>query len=246
MLSTAVFCYSLVVMKPAPIKGSTQDHLPIEDIRDDLVILKDGSCCLVLEASAINFSLLSEKEQEAMIFAYAALLNSLSFPIQILVRSQRKNISAYLRLLDSQEKNLDQPLLKQQLAKYKEFVQETIKKNEVLDKKFYVVIPFSVLELGTIKSAVSLIKKSQSLPFPKDYILERAKTNLVPKKDHLMKQFSRLGIKTRSLTTKELINLFFTIYNPGQKTDLAEIKNMTAPIVAAAVKKGENVQAAVQ
>lgn len=233
-------------MKPAPIKGSTQDHLPIEDIRDDLVILKDGSCCLVLEASAINFSLLSEKEQEAMIFAYAALLNSLSFPIQILVRSQRKNISAYLRLLDSQEKNLDQPLLKQQLAKYKEFVQETIKKNEVLDKKFYVVIPFSVLELGTVKSAASLIKKSQSLPFPKDYILERAKTSLAPKKDHLMKQFNRLGIKTRSLTTKELINLFFTIYNPGQKTDLAEIKNMTAPIVAATIKKGENVQVAGQ
>lgn len=233
-------------MKPAPIQGSTQDHLMIEDIRDDLVILRDGSCCLVLEASAINFSLLSEKEQEAMIFAYASLLNSLSFPIQILVRSQRKNISAYLRRLDNQEKNLVQPLLKQQLLKYKEFIQETIKKNEVLDKKFYVVIPFSVLELGIVKSAASLVKKSKSLPFPKDYILERAKTNLTPKQDHLMKQFNRLGIKTRLLTTRELINLFFTIYNPGQKTELAEIKELTAPLVGAIIKKGENAQTAIQ
>lgn len=230
----ADFCYSVVM--PAPIKGSTQEHLPIEDIRESLVILKDGSCCLVLEASAINFELLSEKEQAAMIFAYAALLNSLSFPIQILIRSQRKNISAYLRLLDEQEKKLDKPLMKKQLAKYKEFVQETIKKNEVLDKKFYVVIPFSILELGVVKSAASLVKKSKALPFPKDYILERAKTNLEPKKDHLMKQFNRLGIKTKQLTAKELINLFFTIYNPGQKAELGEIKEITKPIVEGKIK----------
>ena len=216
---------------PAPIKGSTQEHLPIEDIRDNFVILRDGSCCLILEASAINFALLSEKEQEAMIFAYAALLNSLSFPIQILVRSQRKNISGYLRLLDEQENKLETPLLKNQLAKYKAFVQETIKKNEVLDKKFYVVIPFSILELGMVKSASSMIKKSRSLPFPKEYILERAETSLEPKKDHLMKQFNRLGIKTRQLETKEIINLFFSIYNPGQKAELGETKDMTTPIV---------------
>ena len=226
-------------MKPAPIQGSTQDHLPLEDSREDIVLLKDGSCCLILEASAINFSLLSEKEQEAMIFAYAALLNSLSFPIQIVIRSQRKNVSHYLQLLDEQEGKLDKPILKEQLIKYKNFIKETIKKNEVLDKKFYVVLPFSLLELGAIKSAASLVKKSKKLPFPKDYILEKAKINLEPKKDHLSKQFNRLGIKTRQLTTKELISLFFSIYNPGKKQVFADLEAMTTPIIAKKEVKNE-------
>jgi len=216
---------------PIPIRASTQEHLPIEDIREDLIVLKDGSCCLIIEASAINFGLLSEKEQEAMIFAYAALLNSLSFPIQILIRSTRKDVSAYLKLLSEQEKKMKKPALKKQLAKYKKFVEETVKKNEILDKDFYVVIPFSALELGAVKTAVSIIKKTRGLPFPKAYIIERAKTNLAPKRDHLVKQFNRLGIKTRQLKTKELINLFFEIYNPGKKQELGEIEEMTMPIM---------------
>lgn len=218
-------------MNPAPIRASTQEHLPIEDIRDDTVVLKDGSCCLILQASAINFGLLSEKEQEAMIFAYSALLNSLSFPIQILIRSARKDVSAYLKLLSEQEGKLKKVILKKQLAKYKKFVEETVKKNEVLDKKFYVVIPFSVLELGTAKTATAIITKKKGLPFPKEYILERAKTNLTPKKDNLIKQFNRLGIKTRQLETRELINLFFGIYNPGKKQELVELEEMTEPIM---------------
>jgi len=216
---------------PIPIRASTQEHLPIEDIREDLIVLKDGSCCLIIEASAINFGLLSEKEQEAMIFAYAALLNSLSFPIQILIRSTRKDVSVYLKLLSEQEKKMKKPALKKQLAKYKKFVEETVKKNEILDKDFYVVIPFSALELGAVKTAVSIIKKTRGLPFPKAYIIERAKTNLAPKRDHLVKQFNRLGIKTRQLKTKELINLFFEIYNPGKKQELGEIEEMTMPIM---------------
>lgn len=216
---------------PTPIRASTQEHLPIEDIRDDIIILKDGSCCLVLQVSAINFDLLSEKEQKAMIFAYAALLNSLSFSIQILIRSKRKDISAYLKLLTKQEKNLKKLSLKKQLTKYKQFIEETVKKNEVLDKKFYVVIPFSTLELGTVQTAVSIIKKKKTLPYPKEYIVQRAKTNLAPKKDHLVKQFNRLGIKSYQLKTKELVNLFFSIYNPGKKQELAEIKEITTPIL---------------
>jgi len=218
-------------MDPAPIRASTQEHLLIEDIRDDIVILKDGSCCLILQASAINFGLLSEKEQEAMIFAYAALLNSLFFPIQILIRSKREDVNAYLKLLNEQEKKLEKAVLKKQLVKYKNFIEEIVKKNEVLNKKFYVVIPFSSLELGAIQVAASFIKKKGGLPFPKEYILERAKTNLGPKRDHLTKQFSRLGIKTHQLDSKELLHLFFEIYNPGKKQEPVETEEVTTPIM---------------
>src|SRR5688572_20377840 len=83
-----------------PIATSTQDGIPVADIINDIVILKDGGAALVLESTSLNFGLLSEKEQEAVVYAYAALINSLSFSIQILVRSQRKDISNYLTYLD--------------------------------------------------------------------------------------------------------------------------------------------------
>jgi len=205
-------------MDPAqiPIRATTQEHLPIEDIKDDLVILKDGSCALVLSVSSVNFDLLSEKEQEAIIYAYGALLNSLTFPIQILVRSQKKDISSYLEVLKKQEQNkMGSPLLAGLINSYRKFVAEMVKKNNVLDKKFYVVIPFSSLELGITKSLTSVIaiRKIESLPYDKEYILAKAKASLIPKRDHLIKLFSRIGLLAKQLTTQELIRLYYNIYN---------------------------------
>ena len=92
-------------------RASTQSHLDIEDIKDNLVILKDGGSTLVLSVTAINFGLLSEREQDATIYAYAALLNSLAYPIQILIRSARKDISGYLKLLEDAERKESKELL---------------------------------------------------------------------------------------------------------------------------------------
>jgi len=203
-------------MDPAqiPIRASTQEHLPIEDIQDDLVILKDGSCAMVLSVSSLNFDLLSEREQEAIIYAYGALLNSLTFPIQIVLRSERKDISSYLSLLEKQEaKKSGSPLLVGLINSYRKFVAEMVKKNNVLDKKFYVVIPFSSLELGIAPTLTSLFKKTTSLPYAKEYIIPKAKTALIPKKDHLTKLFARLALVAKQLTTQELIKLFYGIYN---------------------------------
>jgi hypothetical protein len=86
-----------------PIKASTQEHLSVHNIRDNIVMLKDGSCSLLLSVSAVNFDLLSEREQDAIIYAYGSLLNSLTFSIQIFIRSQKKDISSYLKLLEKQE-----------------------------------------------------------------------------------------------------------------------------------------------
>src|SRR3989344_4461548 len=119
-------------MNPAPVRTSTQDHLDIEDIRDNLVILKDGACCLILQTTAVNFSLLSESEQDAIIYAYAGLLNSLTFPIQIVVTTQKKNIANYLALLNAQKIKITNPLLKNQVEKYYEYVKKTVAENEVL------------------------------------------------------------------------------------------------------------------
>ncbi len=192
------------------IKGSTQDHLEITDIRDDLVVLKDGSVALIIRVSAINFGLLSEKEQEAIIYAYAGFLNSLNFAVQIVIRSQKKDVSHYVALLDAEQKKQTNKLLAQKIESYRNFIVQTVKENNVLDKKFYIVVPFSSLELGTVPA--------RGLPLPIETIIGRARTALAPKRDHVLSQTGRLGLRARQLTTSELIELFYEIYNPSSQT----------------------------
>lgn len=200
-----------------PIRATTQQQIPLEDIQDDIFILKDGSCGVILSVTALNFSLLSEEEQEATIYAYSALLNSLTFPIQIVIRSKRKDISSYLASLMEEEERQQNPLLKDQIKKYRKFIEEMVKKNNVLDKDFYVVIPCTALELGAPQALIGSLKPSKTgLPFPKNYILEKARINLAPKTEHLIRQLARIGLFAKKLNSQELVSLFYEIYNPNQ------------------------------
>lgn len=192
----------------------TQDHLDIEDIISDIIILKDGSAAMVLQVSAVNFGLLSEKEQDATIYAYAQLLNSLTFSIQIVISSKRKDISVYLEKLDQYLAKITAPKLKDQLTKYRDFVQAIVTQGNVLDKKFYIAIPFSSLELGLGSSIKALGGQSAKKTLPKEYIVDRANTNLAPKRDHLLRLLARIGLKGRQLTSAELLQFFFDAYNP--------------------------------
>ena len=197
----------------APITKKTQDFVPIADIVDDIVLTKDGGACLVLESSSLNFGLLSEKEQQAVIFAYSAFLNSLSFPIQIVTRSQVKDISKYMEYLEKARKKITNPKLAGIMDDYKNFVKNTIKKKNILGKNFYIILSFTPLELGIAKSAASITRRGGPLPFPKSYIIKKAKIALYPKRDHLIRQISRLGVKLRQLSTAELIHLYYNILN---------------------------------
>jgi hypothetical protein len=229
-------------MPPLPtIRATTQEHVDIEDIVDDIVILKDGSGCLMMEANSINFDLLSEMEQEATIYAYAALLNSLTYPIQIVIHSERKDISDYVKLIKMYEDRQGSKLLKDQIRKYRRFVEETVERNDVLAKRFYIVLPFTNIELGASKAFISTFGGKKGLPFEKSYIIQTAKDHLYPKRDHIMRQFTRLGIRLRQLTTPEIIELFYKIYNPdatGQK--LAPTESYTTPIVQGPAQITEN------
>ncbi len=220
------------------IKSTTQQHLDVEEIAENLILLKDGSAAMIITTTAVNFGLLSESEQDATIYAYAALLNSLTFPIQIFIRSNRKDITGYERLLEEQELRSAKPENKERIRKYREFIEETVRQRNVLDKKFYIVIPFFVLELGVTKSATAIAKGGHTgLPFPKEYIIGRAKMTLEPKRDHVEHQLARLGLRARQLTTKELIQLLFEIYNPdsSQGQTLVSPQEYETPIVQPAV-----------
>lgn len=197
-----------------PIMATTQSHLPISDITNDIVLFRDGGAALVMESTSLNFGLLSEKEQSAVIAAYAAMINSLSFSVEIVVRTQRKDISSYISFLDARAEKLTHPLLQKLMAEYKTFILDSVKKKNVLGKRFFVVLYLSPLELGVAKSVKSITKGGGPLPFPKSYIIKKAKITLYPRRDHLVRQAGRLGIKFKQLTTPGLIDLYYAIYNP--------------------------------
>jgi hypothetical protein len=196
-----------------PLVSTSQAHLPIADIVDDMVLYKDGGAALIMESTSLNFGLLSEKEQQAVIAAYAALINSLSFSLQIVIRTQRKDITTYMKYLEGAAQKITNPKLADLMQGYKKFILDSIKKKNVLGKKFYLVIPFSPLELGVTKSFLSTTKRKGPLPFPKSYVFKKAKTVLYPRRDHLMRQAGRLGLRLRQLSTASLIELFYDVYN---------------------------------
>lgn len=218
--------------------ASTQQHLDIEDIRDDIVILKNGNAVVILQTTAVNFDLLSEREQDAMIFAYAALLNSLTYPIQVLVRSKRLDISSYLRLLDEAKTKAINARLVNQIELYSNFIRDLVSRNQVLDKRFYIVIPYATTTLTQALTLPSLVKKKEPVE-DKWHTLEKAKTNLGPKIEHLSKQVSRIGVRARLLTTEELVEFFYDLYNADisreQKAAL-NTQEYTTPIVEPALQ----------
>ncbi len=201
---------------------STQDHLGIKDILDDLIITSKGSVTMVIQTSSINFDLLAEYEQDNKIYAFAGFLNSLNFRIQILIRTKRIDISNYLDYLKA---NLDRAEisegLRKQLNIYTHFVQKLIVQNDVLDKNFFIVIPYSpgapipgsnILDVRKTKE-----EEEKAKGMKEEQLLEKAKIFLYPKRDHVLKQLSRMGLFGHQLTTKELLSEFYTIYNPDEE-----------------------------
>src|SRR5437762_583847 len=116
----------------SPIKASTQHFIEIEDVRDDILLLKDYSACIIIEVGAVNFWLLSQEEQASIIYSYASLLNSLSFPVQILILSKRMDISSYMEYLEGKIRTQQVALIKNRLGSYQEFIKTIVKRNSVL------------------------------------------------------------------------------------------------------------------
>jgi len=170
-------------------------------------LMKDFSAATVIEVSAVNFWLLSSGEQSSMIYSYAGLLNSLSFPVQILIISKKMDISAYLDYLDDKINKMTVELMKKRLNSYKEFIKNIIKKNTVLEKRFFFIVPFSPLELGISGASPGSLNKG--------YIISRAKTSLYPKRDNLIRLLLKNGLKGTVLLAQELSELFYNLYNPS-------------------------------
>lgn len=191
----------------SPKKSTTQEFIEIEDIQDDIVLLKDYSAVTLIELGAVNFWLLSAEDQMSMIYTYGSLLNSLSFPVQIIIISKMMNISSYIEYLESKIKSQKNELVQSRLQNYREFIKMVVKKNTVMEKRFFFVVPFNPLEMG-----VSGMKAQK---YGREYILNRAKTSLYPKRDHLLRLLAKVGLKPTVMQKQELTELFYNMYNPS-------------------------------
>ena len=196
--------------------STTQKFLDIFDITNNVVILKNGTASIIIQVDAMNFGLLAEEEQDSIMYAYAGLLNSLNYPIQIIIRSQTKDVTGYLQILKDQEDKTASRPQQQRIRRYREFVTNLIRERNVLDKKFYVTISATPLEVGLLapQSFVPGQSEAQITPEQRATVLEKARNLLEPKRDHLIAQFSRIGLFSRQLTTQEIIQFFYLSYNP--------------------------------
>lgn len=192
-----------------PKTASTQSFTEIKDIREDIVIFSNGTASLIVEAFATNFALLSQDEQNAQISAYAAFLNSLSSSIQILVLNKRVDITSYVTLLEAEIRKPSNQHVASYLEGYKEFVQQLVKQNTVLDKNFYLVLAYSGLE-GSLPHALSSAVKLT----PDESFFMNAKAALHTKADGIRNQLSRLNMQTRILEKDQIVSLFHALYNP--------------------------------
>lgn len=198
-------------------KHSAQQYLDIAEIRDGVVILRDGSFRAILMASSLNFALKSEEEQSAIIYGFQDFLNSLDFPVQILVTSRRIDITPYLQELNRREEVQTSELMKIQLQEYREYIKELVKVSNVMTKNFYVVIPFAPLAAKEESTAARLAKsvrvRGGLVPLtPTEFT--RYKDQLWQRVDQVATNLRGIGVRIVPLNTQEIIELFYALYNP--------------------------------
>jgi len=222
--------------------NSTQNILEIAEIRDGLVIMNDGSFRSVIMVKSINFDLMSTQEQEAVEFAYQGFLNSLYFPIQICIRTQRVDMTPYIEKLDKIRTEHDNMLLAILMDDYISYIEDLSQQTNIMNKTFYIVIPFyntlnETKSMAQNKNFITGVTKMFNNKDQRIVInegqLEAAKTELRNRVQSVMGGLSQSGIQGLPLDTQELIELYYDTYNPDTATrqQLRDINQLTADII---------------
>jgi type IV secretory pathway VirB4 component len=207
--------------------SASQHFVPVKDIKEDVVILKDGQMCMILLASSINFALKSSDEQQAILSQFQSFLNSLDFSFQIYVQSRRLDIRPYLELLRTREPLQDNDLMRIQLREYIEFINAFTTQVDIMTKNFYVVVPYTPSGLETTGFTSFLKPKSDKKTAREDKFYED-RTQLEQRVSVVTQGLARIGINTQLLgpeqsvggeTVNTLTELFYHIFNPDDLTN---------------------------
>jgi hypothetical protein len=195
---------------------STQQYLDIAEIKDDVVIMRDGTLRAVLLASSINFSLKSEDEQDAVIGAYVSFINSIDFPLQIVIQSRELNIDNYINFLKQKEKEQVNRLLKVHTAEYINYIKELTSLGTIMNKKFFIVVPYNPMtdkRKGFFSLLTEAVKPASALKL-KEKTFNRYKEMLNRRLDAVFSGIESMGVSLVRLDTQALIELYYQTYNP--------------------------------
>src|SRR3989338_8487793 len=198
------------------IKTSSQEHLDIAEIKEDVVVLKDGTLRAVLLVSSINFSLKSEEEQNAIIAAYISFLNFLEFPLQIIIQSRQLDIDGYLERLKKIEKEQTNELLRLQTAEYRQYVSELVEIGDIMTKRFYIVIPYDQLsdkQKSWVKRFLGIFSAAKEVKISQEVFAKRRHA-LFQRVEHIVTGLASMSVKAVVLDTQSLIELYYNTYNP--------------------------------
>jgi len=196
-------------------EAPTQQFLEIDKIKEGVVVLRNKSLRGIIMVSSLNFALKSDDEQQAIIYQFQNFLNSLDFPLEISVQSRTLNITGYLDKLKELEKAQENELLKIQTAEYQKFINDLIAGGQILSKNFFVVVPFTFVEIPGMKSATGLFKKPTA-EAPNEDQFQRAKSQLWQRMEFVALGLRRCGLSCIPLNTSELIELFWSLYHPEE------------------------------
>jgi hypothetical protein len=202
-------------------KAATQRFVPIRDIKDDVVIKRDGEMLMVLLASSVNFALKSLDEQKAILQQFQSFLNTLDFSLQIYVQSRKLNIEPYLEILAGMEGKQDNDLMKIQLREYMEFIRSFTTDVDVMSKSFFVIIPYSPTRLNLKKGVTSLFGGGTTAAMTDDQQFEEHRLQLEQRVGMVTQGLAGVGVRTMKLQKDELVELYYHLYNPGDPTGAA-------------------------
>lgn len=183
---------------------STQDFLELKEIKEGVVILRNKGLRILLLVSSLNFALKSGEEQTAIIYNFQSFLNSLDFTCQIAVQSRKLNITGYLEKMEEKEKKEKEDLIKLQIREYIDFISQTVREGSIMQKSFFVVVPFSLAEPKAIISRGEISEED----------FERAKNQLLQRVRFIMLGLKNCGLSSRPLDSEELAEFFWSHYHP--------------------------------
>ena len=195
--------------------ASSQSFVPIRNIKDGVVILKNGQLNMVLLATSINFALKSIDEQTAVLRQFQSFLNTIDFSLQIHVQSRRLDIKPYLQKLQDREVEQYNDLMRIQLREYMNFVATFVKEVDIMSKNFFVVVPYTPINTD-IKSNLSGILGNKNVPVSvNDAAFAEHKIQLEQRVSVVEQGLNRIGVRTAALDDEALVELYYHLFNPG-------------------------------
>ncbi len=198
---------------------ATQEFIPIKEVRDGVVVLKDGDLRAIVLANSVNLSLKSSDEQKATILQFQNFLNTLDFSVQISVQSRRLDIRPYLLLLENRIKVQSEPLLKLQTKEYIEFIKNFTESVAIMTKSFFVIVPYTHTALKSDSGVLSRLfsrRNKEEERAAKQVDFEEKRSQLEERVAVIQQGLSRCGINSAQLGTEEVVEVFYKVFNPGE------------------------------